>query len=539
MLSKDSPLLWALDQASWFDIALAVMFAAFIWYTVSSITAYNRLRHIPGPFLASFSDIWGFWIMTTSHNARMNIYGNVMRIGPRSVLTDNPEALMKRNSTPSKYHRGDWYHSLRMDWRSDNVLSELDTVKHDRRKAKLMSAFSSKRVPYIESKIDDWIMALTHTIQKKIEKGEGIMNIGLLLHYFQLDLITHCAIGTPWGDLADEQDHFDYLKNTRMLVPSLLAIGWLPFARGIYMSTWFMSLFGPKTTDKTGIGRFLGIVEKEVERRFSADNTDPDTGDDMLGQWIKHGLSPLECQTDLALLLPSGSETSVTTFKGILLLLMSSPVVYQRVKREIKNGIADGRISDPITNEEAKNLEYMQAVVREGFRFMSATNVGFVKRALVDDDVCGVRIPAGTDIFINYPAMMRTPEVFGEDAEVFQPDRFLGGGPNVERMIESVELMFGHGRFQCLGKVLVMMELNKMYVQVCTHYQDTCCSFIPWHNHSWACKEPLLTLFQQLLRHFDFEIKNPEQPWKRDGYGSYVITDFWAKVSVDMDMINT
>lgn len=43
-----------------------------------------------------------------------------------------------------------------------------------------------------------------------------------------------------------------------------------------------------------------------------------------------------------------------------MLYLMVSPAVYQKVKREISDGIHQGRISNPVTNEEARNLPYLQ-----------------------------------------------------------------------------------------------------------------------------------------------------------------------------------
>jgi hypothetical protein len=39
-------------------------------------------------------------------------------------------------------------------------------------------------------------------------------------------------------------------------------------------------------------------------------------------------------------------------------------------------------------------------------------------------------------------------------------------------MESSLELIFSYGRFQCLGKNLAMMELNKIFVEVRTVYDE-------------------------------------------------------------------
>ncbi|KAI0869404.1 cytochrome P450 [Hypoxylon argillaceum] len=117
---------------------------------------------------------------------------------------------------------------------------------------------------------------------------------------------------------------------------------------------------------------------------------------------MKSGLSAKDCQLDLSLLVPAGSETSVMVIRGTLLLLMSSPVIYHKLKEEIRDGVASGLISNPVTNEEAKALEYMQAVLREGMRLMAPVNFGFPKRVPASGDtICGKYVPSGTDVYVN------------------------------------------------------------------------------------------------------------------------------------------
>jgi hypothetical protein len=84
------------------------------------------------------------------------------------------------------------------------------------------------------------------------------MDLGKLLQYFQIDLISEVEMGTPWGDLADEKDHFGFLKMNDSFLPALQSLAWLPAARAIYLSKWFMKLAGPKTTDTAGLGLFMG-----------------------------------------------------------------------------------------------------------------------------------------------------------------------------------------------------------------------------------------------------------------------------------------
>lgn len=67
-----------------------------------------------------------------------------------------------------------------------------------------------------------------------------------------------------------------------------------------------------------------------------------------------------ECELELAVQVPAGSETSTTAIRGIMLHLLSSPQAYKKLQDEIAAGVREGRISSPITNEEAKRLPYLQ-----------------------------------------------------------------------------------------------------------------------------------------------------------------------------------
>jgi len=60
------------------------------------------------------------------------------------------------------------------------------------------------------------------------------------------------------------------------------------------------------------------------------------------------------------LVLPAGSETVAVSLRGLVLNVVASPPVYRRIKDEIRQGIKQGTISEPITAEEAKSLPYLQ-----------------------------------------------------------------------------------------------------------------------------------------------------------------------------------
>ena len=83
------------------------------------------------------------------------------------------------------------------------------------------------------------------------------------------------------------------------------------------------------------------------------------------------------------------------------------------------------------------------------------------------ETINGIKLPGGTGVGWNMPAMMRRQDIFGQDAQIFRPERFVecDEAKRVE-MIRTVEMVFGHGRWTCAGKKLAIIELNKIFFEV-------------------------------------------------------------------------
>ena len=153
---------------------------------------------------------------------------------------------------------------------------------------------------------------------------------------------------------------------------------------------------------------------------------------------------------------------------------MSSPRVYSSLQAEIDAAVREGRISHPVvTDGEARTLPYLQAVVKEGLRIWPPGVGLLVKQVPPEGDTAnGVSLPGGTDIGINVWAVMRNTEVFGKDADIFRPERWLEATPEqLAKMEKSHEWVWGYGKYVCLGKSVALIELNKIFVEV-SHLDD-------------------------------------------------------------------
>ncbi|SPO05194.1 related to pisatin demethylase [Cephalotrichum gorgonifer] len=420
-------------------------------YLVGSwVLEWHRLRHIKGPFLASFSY---FWILRTIASGRQgetfrgvsDKYGPLARIGPNEVLTSDPEVLRRTGNTRAKptYGRSIGYSVSRVDPFHDSLFSTRDTVAHDKLKAKLSFGYGGRENPSLEDGIDEQLVALVDLIRRKYISTDAELrplDLATASQYFTLDAITRVAYGRPFGFLATDTDVYGYNKMTKRVIPTV-------------------------------------------------------------GAFKRHGVGKRDCQSEIMFQMVAGSDTTATAIRGTLLNLMTAPHVYTKLQKEIDEAAASGAISPIIKGEEGRKLPYLQAVIYEGIR-MNPPFTGLALKQVPPegDTISGQFIPGGTRVGANFLHMQRSKAIFGGDADLFRPERWLGldEATTMERR-RHVELVFGAGRWGCSGKPVALLELNKVFVE--------------------------------LLRRFDFQLINPREPVETFNMNIVLQKNMWVRVT--------
>ena len=141
--------------------------------------------------------------------------------------------------------------------------------------------------------------------------------------------------------------------------------------------------------------------------------------------------------------------------------------MYSTLQREIDEAVTQGSISNPIQVAEASQLPYLQACIKEGLRIFPP--VGSLRERVTPpegDELCGIHVPSGVNIGFNLRSMERHA-VFGDDPDVFRPERWLEADPARRREMEKVhELIFNYGSAKCLGINIAYLTLNKFFFEV-------------------------------------------------------------------------
>ena len=148
-----------------------------------------------------------------------------------------------------------------------------------------------------------------------------------------------------------------------------------------------------------------------------------------------------------------------------MLFVITNPYIYKTLQAEIDSTIVKGTI---ISKEQAECLSYLRASIKEGARMWPPASGLLSKKTPPEGDtINGVFVPEGTDIGQCAWAVQRSKKVYGVDSMVFRPERWLEAkGEELERMEKSLGLIWGYGKYSCLGTSIAWLKLYKCIFEV-------------------------------------------------------------------------
>lgn len=327
------------------------------------------------------------------------------------------------------------------------------------------------------------------------------MELAKKIQYFTLDVISSVGLGTAFGMLTSDKDVSNFIRSTEegLYIASVfmaLGMSWLT------QVPWLGKFLAPSTKDPSGFGKMLATCFSHVDQR-AANPTDERS--DMLASFIRHGLVGDELRSEAAEQVVAGSDTTSSAIAGVFLHLMTNPRVQRKLQREIDEALQSGGFVSAtgiIPHDRARQLPYLQAVIREGIRVWPPVVNIFSKDVPPGGDTVTVNgksvfIPGGTCIGYSGVAMHHDKALYGDDAHSFRPERWFEKDPDkLAAMTRANDLMFGYGKWQCLGKPVAQVELNKLIFEV---RQD----------HSYPRSR--FTLTEQTFRNFDMALLRPEK----------------------------
>ncbi|KAF9660803.1 hypothetical protein SADUNF_Sadunf19G0001600 [Salix dunnii] len=182
----------------------------------------------------------------------------------------------------------------------------------------------------------------------------------------------------------------------------------------------------------------------------------------------------------------AGQETSASALTWIVFLLSVHTDWQDRARKEVLELFGQ---QIPSQDRIAK-LRIMGMVINESLRLYTP-NAILMRRVERETRLGKITVPANTEVYISTLAVHQNPEIWGEDALLFKPERFAEGLVKATNNNIAAFLPFGLGPRNCAGMNFAITETKLALSMILQHYSFT---LSPTYAH---CPTEVLTMCPQ------------------------------------------
>lgn len=175
-----------------------------------------------------------------------------------------------------------------------------------------------------------------------------------------------------------------------------------------------------------------------------------------------------QIQDHISLMMSAGHETVATTISHCIMFLSMYPQFQDKVVEEILRIFPD-QDDSLIDLQLLSKLTYMDCAIKETLRLLP-NNPLFARQTIADFEITpGVILPKGTFLSFNTFYLHRRQDIWGEQADTFNPDNFLPEN-NSKRHPFSF-LPFSGGKRVCIGQRFASISMKIILLMLLRNYE--------------------------------------------------------------------
>ncbi|KAI1499968.1 cytochrome P450 [Biscogniauxia marginata] len=444
----------------------------------STIRSYVRLRHIPGPPLAALTNfVRRSWVSAGSvhqkHTDLHRKYGTVVRIGPNAVLISQPTAIDKIYGFKARFIKSEFYDSIMPRMKGGkipDVFATRDEDLHRRMRRPIANLYSIANLITFEPLISSTMQYFFARLDELFTDQEKELNLCDWLQLFTFDVMGEVTFSRRLGFLEKGGDIEDVMENNwkffREAAPNT-QMPWLDYL-------WKDNPLVPVTSKRNPLAEF-GAVRINERMSLTEEQREKINQRDFLSCFIrekaKDGTLPvITIPTWTNSNIQAGGDTTSIMASVVIYYLLKNPSTLSILRKQIDDAAKEGRISKSVTWKESQTLPYLEACINEASRLHPP--IGFPMERIVPDgglEVDGYAIPPGTRVSMNPWAVHREVWLYGDDPDVWRPERWICDDDLKKTMYNSL-LTFGAGHRTCLGKNLSYFEVYKLIPSLLQKY---------------------------------------------------------------------
>lgn len=401
-------------------------------------------------------------------------------------MTSDPAEIRRIWSLHSGYSRSPWYRGLRFDPAKDSIITATDNREHGRIRAHLLPGYQGRGLEDPEPIVDAQVAKFVSLIERKYLSSSTALrplDMSNAMQFLTQDIISAIEFGTSFGYLDADADMYGVIAIFEALLGSVMVMALVPWLVNL-LALPIVRPFLPKPTDPRGPGRLLGLIKAHVDARYDGNASGPGRVQrkDVLQSFVESGLSRNEVESEALIHMVGGTDTTALALRNAIFFVASNAAVYAKLQCEIDSAVEEDSLPlyGIVPCSRARAMPFLQAVIKEALRMWPPVMGLMARMSDKDDIICGLRVPARTHVAWAALAVMKDRDIFGVDADIFAPERWINAEPEQLKAMDGVQgLVFAGGtRWECLGKRLAQIELEKALFEVSHHNEGSICSSV-------------------------------------------------------------
>lgn len=346
------------------------------------------------------------------------------------------------------------------------LLAEGDDHKFQRKN--LMPAFSYRHIkdlyPIFWNKSTEMAKLIRREVESRGTNEDSCITVRTYASRATLDIIGLAGMGHDFDSLQNPNNRL--YKSYQKIFTSPGTFTRVLFTIGLVLGDMRLIHHLPTARNKSfAEGRYVirETARQMLRAKQAEEDEKKDTGIDIISVAMRSGNFEEENLLDqLMTFLAAGHETTAGALQWAVYALCKNPDVQERLREEVRTNLPSINVEnpEPIDAAAIDNLHYLNAVCNEVLRFHpSVPNT--VRVALKDTSLVGQPIPKGTWLVISAELLNHMSELWGPDADKFNPDRWMGPGKaNTGGATSNYAfLSFLHGPRACIGQGFSKAEL--------------------------------------------------------------------------------
>ncbi|KAL8793045.1 MAG: hypothetical protein Q9195_004356 [Heterodermia aff. obscurata] len=423
-------LVGSVSRVTWIVAATAILAAV-----ANVLFSYIRLRHIPGPRWAAFTNLVRRSWVNTGHAHQIHTdlhhkYGTVVRFGPNAVMVSQPKAIEQiygfLNLLTAR-SQSEFYDSIMPRMKGGkipDVFATRDEDVHRLMRRPVANLYSVTNLLRFESLMTSTVQHLFTRLDELFADKGVDLDLFDWIQFFMFDVLGEVTFSRELGCLEKGEDVQDVINDIWLYFKKIAANTQMPWLDYL----WRDNPLVPASSKRNSLAEF-GAARIRERMSLSEEEKRNVSERDFLSCFINekakdHTLPDMFVPTWINSNIVAGADTTSIVASALLYHLLKNPSSLSKLRNELDAAA----LSEYVSWKESQTLPYLEACVHEATRLHPPFALPFERIVPAGGlRVDGYWIPGGTRVGINPWVLHRTPSLYGPDADCWRPERWLCG----------------------------------------------------------------------------------------------------------------